>query len=328
VTRGAWRPRNRLLLVSTLVLAGTLVALAAHQDEARAAWKSLTGVPVATLAIVLLLVFCQLASQALRLWAILPRDVALTPTGTAYAFAVGEWVNIFTPARAGDALKVVLMSRARAAAPPSLSKATGAMLADKIVDAGSLVVLCVAAGMTDLIRAGVRARMPRLGIVVAAGAVVAVLLLGLRWVGPRWLERLTQLRRELTQGLAALKDPTKLLASTCFSFGAWLVELLALRILCGALGYALSPSALRLALGVLNLGISIPVSAANLGVYEGVLAMGLARSGVPLPSAIAIATLHHALQLLGTNLGAAGLSLWVASRRQGGGVSDPLPGGS
>jgi uncharacterized membrane protein YbhN (UPF0104 family) len=169
--------------------------------------------------------------------------------------------------------------------------------------------------------------MPRLGIVVAAGAIVAVLLLGLRWVGPRWLERLTRLRRELAQGLAALKDPTKLLASVCFSLGAWLVELLALRILCGALGFPLSLSALMLALGVLNLGISVPVSAANLGVYEGVLAMGLARSGVPLPSAIAIAALHHALQLLGTNLGAAGLSLWVAGR-QVGRVSEPVPGGS
>jgi uncharacterized membrane protein YbhN (UPF0104 family) len=57
------------------------------------------------------------------------------------------------------------------------------------------------------------------------------------------------------------------------------------------------------------------VSVANLGVYEAALAFGLSRSGIPLPTAVAIATLHHALQLLGTNLGAAALSLWVAGRR-------------
>ena len=99
-----------------------------------------------------------------------------------------------------------------------------------------------------------------------------------------------------------------------FSLGAWTAELLAIRVLCGALGFPLSPPQLVLALVVLNFGISVPVSVANLGVYEAVLAFGLSRSGVPLPSAVAIATLHHGLELLGTNLSTASLSLWVAAR--------------
>jgi hypothetical protein len=35
---------------------------------------------------------------------------------------------------------------------------------------------------------------------------------------------------------------------------------------------------------------------------------------VPLSAAVAIATLHHAVQLVGTNLGAGGLALWAARR--------------
>jgi uncharacterized membrane protein YbhN (UPF0104 family) len=326
VTHGAWKPRNRIPLVSAVMLGGVVVVLAVHRDQAHAVWKSLTGVPAAPLAVVLLLVFCQLGLQAVRLWTILPRDVALTLGRTAYAFTLGEWLNIFTLARAGDAFKVVLLNRAPSAAPPSLPKAAGAVLADKIVDGGSLVLLCTAAGLAGLIRTGLEARLPYVRIGVAAGAVVAVLLLGLGWARPGWLEQLARVRRELMKGLAALRDPVKLLASIGCSLGAWGAELLAVRVLSAALGFALSLPQLVLALAVLNVGISVPVSVANLGVYEAALAFGLSRSGIPLPTAVAIATLHHALQLLGTNLGAAAVSLWVAGRRWFCRVPDTIAG--
>src|SRR5439155_805584 len=121
-------------------------------------------------------------------------------------------------------------------------------------------------------------------------------------------------RRGLGRGLAALHDPCKVAAGVSLSLGAWLAELAALRVLCAALAFAPSPARLVLVLAALNLGISVPIGVANLGVYEAVLSLGLTRSGIPLATAAAIATLHHALQLLGTNVGAAGLSLWAAGR--------------
>ena len=104
------------------------------------------------------------------------------------------------------------------------------------------------------------------------------------------------------------------MAGLSLSLGAWLAELAALRVLCVALAFAPSPARLVLALAALNLGISVPIGVANLGVYEAVLSLGLTRSGIPLATAAAIATLHHALQLLGTNISAAGVSLWAAGR--------------
>ena len=314
MTPGVWKPRNRVFLVSAVVWGGVAVVLAVHRDQAHEVWKNLIGVPVSSLAGALLLVLCQLGFQALRLWAIVPRDVALTLGRAAYAFTVGEWFNIFAPVRAGDALKVVLLNRAAGARPISLPKATGAVLADKIVDAGTLLLLCAATGLIGLIGAGTQARLPSAGTTVAAGAVVGLLFLGVRLTRPRWFEAVARLRRELMQGLSGLADPGRTLASISFSLGAWTAELLAIRVLCGALGFPLSPPQLVLALLVLNLGISVPVSVANLGVYEALLAFGLSQSGMPLPSAVAIATLHHGLELLGTNLGTAGLSLWAAAR--------------
>jgi uncharacterized membrane protein YbhN (UPF0104 family) len=96
-------------------------------------------------------------------------------------------------------------------------------------------------------------------------------------------------------------------------------------VLCTALAFPLSLPQVVLALAALNVGISVPVSIANLGVYEAALAFGLSRSGMPLPTAVAIATLHHGLQLLGTNLSAAALSLWVAGRRLPDRVPDAVP---
>ena len=295
------------------MVSAAAVVLVTHPDQAHDVWKTLARVPISSLAGALLLILSQFGFQSFRLWTLIPRDVALSLGRTAYAFAIGEWFNIFTPARAGDALKVLLLNRA-AGAPISLPKATGAVLADKIVDAGALVLLCAATGLAGLLQAGAEARLPGAWTVAAAVMVLALALLGIHFARPRWLERLTRRRHELVKGLAALKDPVQLLASTSFSMSAWLAELLALRVLCTALGFPLSVPQLVLALTVLNLGISVPVSIANLGLYEAALAFGLNRAGVPLPSAIAIGALHHALQLVATNLGAAGLSLWVAAR--------------
>jgi len=188
-----------------------------------------------------------------------------------------------------------------------------------------LVLFGAATGAASLMQAGARARLPSLGITVAAGVTLAVVLLRVRWARPRWFVRATALRPELVRGLAALKDPTQLLVSIAFSTGAWLAEVLAVRVLCTALGFPLPPPQLVLVLAALNLGISVPVSVANLGVYEAVLGLGLSRAGVPLPTAVAIVTLHHGLELLATNVGAGGVSLWIAARRRPDRVPGRLP---
>jgi uncharacterized membrane protein YbhN (UPF0104 family) len=302
---------KRLLLVSVAILCVVVVVLAKHQHQARELWTNLTRVPLTSLALALLLCLCQFGCQALRFWVLIPRDVHVTVMRAVHAFAVGQWFNILAPVRAGDAVKVILVNR-NASTPTSVATATGALLADKIVEAGMLVLLSASLGMARLMRAGIEARLPGLRLVAATGIVLALALLGLRWAPRLFLEKLTTLRRELVQGMAALKDPVKLLCGLAFSLGTWLAEALALSVLCAALGFPLSLPQIVLALVALNFGIAIQISVANLGVYEGVLALALSGSGVALPAAVAIATLHHALQLLSTTLATAGLSLWVA----------------
>jgi uncharacterized membrane protein YbhN (UPF0104 family) len=208
---------------------------------------------------------------------------------------------------------VQLCRAARGSRPISVPTATGAVLADKIVDVGSLVVLCAAAGVAGVGSTEWRGGLPRPGSALVAAAVSALLVLGVWLTRPRWITRLAEWRSELVNGLSALTRPGKVVPSACSSVGAWMAEVFALRVLSGALGFPLPLSHIVLALAVLNLGISVPISTANLGVYESVLAFGLSKSGVPFATALAIAAVHHALELLATNVGAAGL--WLAGGR-------------
>ena len=312
MNQGIGKLDKRLLLVSVAILCVVVVVLARHQQQTRELWTTLTRVPLSSLALALLLCLCQFGCQALRLWVLVPRDVHVTILRAAHAFAVGQWFNMLAPVRAGDAVKVILVNR-NAGTPTSVATATGVVFADKIVDVGTLVLLATSFGMARLMGAAMEARLPGLRLVAATGVVLALALLGLRWAPRPWLEKLTTLRRELVQGMAALKDPVRLLCGFSFSLGTWLAESLALGVLCAALGFPLSLPQIVLALVALNLGIAIQISVANLGVYEAVLALALSGSGIALPAAVAIATLHHALQLLSTNLATAGLSLGVAA---------------
>ena len=99
--------------------------------------------------------------------------------------------------------------------------------------------------------------------------------------------------------------------SVSFGVAAWTAETLALCVLCAGLGAAPTLPRVALALALLNAGTAIPVSVASLGVYEAALAYGLNRSGLPLASAIAVATAHHALQLLTLSLCTAAFSVPV-----------------
>jgi uncharacterized membrane protein YbhN (UPF0104 family) len=291
------------------LLGGVTVALVLHAPFVGEFWKTAGVLPLPALVIALSLVLVQLGCQTLRLWALIPRPNPVSVARVAYAFTLGGWVNIFAPLHAGDAFRAVLLTRAEGEQPLALTQAAGAILADRVVDIGSLIVLCAAGGLLGLASArmwtGAAARAPSL--VVGVGATVLVTLLILRMTHPRWLARVTQVGRELLKGASALRDPVMGSAAAALSVGAWVAELLAIQVLCGALGFSLPLPRVLLALVLLNVGISVPISVANVGPYEAALAFGLRQVGVPLSSAVVLATVHHALELLAIGLVSAGL---------------------
>jgi uncharacterized membrane protein YbhN (UPF0104 family) len=271
--------------------------------------QNLATLSFAPLATALLLILAQVGAQAMRFWAIIPRDTGTSPLRAAYIFTVGDWTNIFLPARGGDALKVLLLTRPGPGQRASLTKATGAMLADKVADASTLIILCTLAGLTSLLMVRTRAALPSPGVILGAGAVL-VLLLVWAWRSPSaWISAAKAGLRDVLRGQSALKHPFWFPASLSFAASARGLEIAAMGVLSTAVGFPLSAPQLLLALLTVNLSTVVPVSFASLGVYEAGLTYGLTRSGIPLPAAITVATTHHALELLGITLSAAGYAL-------------------
>jgi uncharacterized membrane protein YbhN (UPF0104 family) len=293
---------GRFVLLSALIAAGGTALLMTHADGARPVLAQLRRLPRITLTVAFALILTQVVLQSLRLWAVVPRALALGVGRVVHAFMLGEWVNIFVPARTGDALKVVLIRRALDTGLSGLPSATGVVVADKLVDLASLVLLCAAGGLTGLLWARAQA-----GIFAGALAVaVAIALVAwLRLTGVSFREAHWAWVRDLLSGLSALRDPARGVAGLVFSLGAWLAEGYALWILCAGMGASPSPSQILLALVVLNVGISVPISFANLGVYEATLTAGLSYAGIPLATALAVAVSHHGLELLAVNASAA-----------------------
>ena len=69
--------------------------------------------------------------------------------------------------------------------------------------------------------------------------------------------------------------------------------------------FNLSLGELMFVLLVLNIAISVPVSFANVGPFEAAIALALTSFGMDGSKALAVATVHHAIQLITIGLGAA-----------------------
>ena len=316
---GAWRPRSRVLVVSVLLLSGVTLVLACNASFARELWQTLTVLPFSSVVIAQSLILAQLACQTLRLWALIPRRNSVSLGSVASAFNIGGWVNLLAPLRAGDALKAVLLSRADGGKRLDLTQATGVVLADKVVDVGSMIFLSVVSGLGGLVSR--RARASAAGFptaVLGVGVILLAVLLLVRLARPAWLARLAKVGREIWSGASALRDPVMGSASSVLSVGAWVAELLAVQVLCNALGFSLPLPRILLALVLLNIGISVPISVANVGPYEAALAFGLRQSGVPLASGVVLATVHHLLEVLAIGLVSAGLAARANAARSKG----------
>jgi uncharacterized membrane protein YbhN (UPF0104 family) len=314
-----------LLVLSLGASCGVVLLFAIHPDLARELGRNLTAFRVSSLAVALLLVLTQVSLQSLRFWAVIPEDAGIGVLDAARIFTLGDWANLFAPARGGDVLKMVLMKRTGSDVDIRLSWATGAVLADKVIDVGSLLFLCAITGSLGLLYGW--AGMASVAHPVAwVGASLGALLLGaVALAVSARTARIRDLFRQFREGSSALKDPARCSISVSFGVGAWAAEILALGVLCGGLGFSPSASHLVFAVVLLNVGITVPVSFASLGVYEACLAYGLTRAGLPLPSAIAAATAHHVLEVLGIGLGAAACSLPFRVLRHG--SSGLVPGG-
>ena len=306
---------TRWKVAAALVAIGvTLTAIAAgHGWRVGGLWHHFAAFSAGAIALACAAVTLQWLSQAGRLWVVASAVTHANWPGTLRAFAFGQVVNLYLPARMGDVVKAGMLGKATGSAPGDLGRATGAVfIADKTLDFGTLAVMLIACAVRSPVHL---ISIPTLdsGTLSFAAAIVTAIGAGLYAWRPSWAVRLRSLATSVLQGTAALGNPRRLLAGLSLSIAAWSTEGLAFYVLAHAGGHALSFEQCLWVLALLNLGIAVPLSLANVGTFEASVMLATTSLGVPAMDALALAAVHHAVQLFVTC--ALAFLLWIPARR-------------
>jgi len=245
---------------------------------------------------VLLLDGLQIFFMAMRFWFLYPKEHRTSISKVFAAMSIGQTMNAFLPARAGDFYKVASLSPKPAKPDFNILTLTGILTADKLVDLTTFLVLIFALGSYKESSKSIGTPSPLFWKVFLGFVVIFAL------VWPRYLKsrfgKLTLWFFQFLKGLKTLLSPKQLFFALCMAVVVWLTEALALKLLSLYQNYPLSLTQAFFVLTVLNLAIAVPISIANIGPFEASLAFAINQLGVPLETALAIATVHHGLQVV------------------------------
>lgn len=253
------------------------------------------------LLLALAIVSIQILFQITRLWVLCSQAAGVTWHQAARAYVSGQFIGNFVLSQAGHAVKIAFLRKDQDDRGRKIdtAEATAIILVDKVLDVGILVILTLGSALQ------VSVALPQVqgwekGIIVGLGFpfLGLAILRFLRFLRQR-SPRVHQWFQEFKAGLTAVRHPRQIRNAVVMDVGDWLTEALLLQVLCVAQGYPLSLPQLILCLFVLNIGLSVPTSMANLGTYEAALAFPLNGMGIPLAKSVVIATLFHGLQMLG-----------------------------
>jgi uncharacterized membrane protein YbhN (UPF0104 family) len=250
------------------------------------------------------------ALQSLRWW-VVTRPVVRVRYGEALeAFLVAGLVNAVVPGRAGDLLRVQVLS---ARAQTSRATLLGSELIDFWIDKCGWLPAFAWLGLLGSSPAWMNRA---LAAVVALALALFGGVAGLRRVlraGPArdgW-------RGRFAEGLVA-SSPLRI-GVTTLTLAAlpWLWEALATTRVAAAAGLELRPLQGFVVLTAFNLASVVPIPG-NLGAHEAASTVALVSFGVPVERAVAFALVYHASQLLPYAVGgAAGLLRWRLARTPG-----------
>jgi glycosyltransferase 2 family protein len=232
-----------------------------------------------------------------RLVASLRPDDPVPVTHFAAPLAIGYLGNAVLPARLGEAIRAAVLARAEGLAVASV---LGTVLVERILDTLTL------AALAGVVAAAIAPDwMARLAAVVAAGAVVAlvVLVVGGRVAAAKLRDARSGLllRVATVAGGAAVNIATaiagiprsSLAVAVAVSLGAWLGDALLFWLVASALGLGLSLPGAFLVGAVTVLGTAIPSSPGYIGTFEAAAVAAAVALGVPSGDALALALLAH-----------------------------------
>ncbi|MEO6951459.1 MAG: lysylphosphatidylglycerol synthase transmembrane domain-containing protein [Polyangia bacterium] len=294
--------RSRLRLALQVLSAAVLIGLAALLFEnvqwrefgaalARASWPLVLAAAA--------LNFVNLACKTARWRVLLGGRVAYWRL---YHYLVTSYAaSAVLPARAGEALRVVLLRR-RDGLP--LSDAVGPLVVEKLFEVLGLLVIVLPLPFVMPLPHWARLSIEVIAVGGLSSLVVAVVLarvLG-RAESSRW--------HALASGLSSMRSPMPIALAALYSVLAYAVDAAMVWLVLRALSIHVPWATPALVLLGGNLAIAVPSTPGQLGALEAGIIAGLSVVGVPLSDALAFGLVYHLMQLLPVVLvGATGLRL-------------------
>lgn len=234
-----------------------------------------------------------------------PSQVQLWRLYLAHLFA-----NNLLPARAGEALRVVVPSRT---AGYAVSDLVAVLLLEKVIEAGSM-------GLLAALLLGVFSPPASLSGTLRLTVILSLLGLALLWLAVRKIGpghalsgRVQTFIRHLASALRLLHTPRLWALALLLSLLSIAADAGMIGLCLSAVGTSLSPLHWLLVFFAINLAIALPVTPGQVGVLETGAVVALSLLGVGANEALAFALLYHACHVLPTTL-LGGLSLWQLRR--------------
>jgi uncharacterized membrane protein YbhN (UPF0104 family) len=267
-----------------VVIGGCIIA--AKDVDTHALGESLLAVRLWPLALALTFTLLGVVARA-SYWWFLVQPVAKVPLRAMVAYGFACSATNVLPMRAGDALRVWLVST-RHAVPVARS---GAIIAiEKVSDITSMLILIAPLPwlIPDLPHSVALRTLPAV-VLAAFVAIVVASRHAARW--------------KVLAGFSVVRQPGILAAGMGCVFLAWLCDVCCILSVLTALSLAPTLAKALLVILFVNLAIAVPVTPGQIGAHELGSTVALALFGVVEAQAIPFAILYHATQFLPIVLG-------------------------
>jgi uncharacterized protein (TIRG00374 family) len=305
------RVRWQTLLV-VLLTAGLLWLFVSSIDLNRT-WEAITHADLALIVAALLVVFLTYAIRAWR-WRVLLQPIGPVRFSTAFRTTViGFTVTFLLPARIGEVLRPYLLAR-REGLKASSTFAT--VIVERLLDVCTVFLLFALA--LPLAEAAVSAEVKQAGIVAAATALAALVVLALLAGHPErlrgWAERMSRrlpprastafahFVQTFTEGLRVMRSPGHLAVAVAWSVPLWVTIGLSIWLTSRAFDLTFSFIGTFLVVGFLVVGVAAPTPG-GAGGFHGMYLLALTQFFGADPSvAGAAAIVLHAVSFVPVTL--------------------------
>ncbi len=286
-----------------MIVSAIFLALAFRGLQPDMFWRSLAAVSLPWLLAATLVYFAAVVVIALRWQFLLRAEVRAPLSALVKLVFIGYMGNNVYPLRAGDALRIVLLSRNHGA---PLVRVTTIVAIERMIDGCVMLSFVVFSLLLIDLRSGavetiVSAAAPVFTLALALALLLAAkpALLG-RFA--RRLSALLPLRLgaaitgfsdEIAAGLAGMRSAANLPGAIAASYLTWGIEAATYWLVMQAFGLELNFAVALLLVGSVNLAGLLPATPGQAGVNEFVVISVLTALGVAAPTATACAVVVH-----------------------------------